>query len=76
MYKVIFQTGPYFALTNRDTFFPVVEVSTPFSFAFLLDQTSYGGAVQLPLPATLSRHLHLSVCHQTRALTGSDACGR
>ena len=38
VYKMIFQTGPYFALTNRETFFPVVEVSTPFWFAYLLHE--------------------------------------
>ena len=35
VYKMIFQTGPYFASTNRETFFPVVEVSIP-PFLFCL----------------------------------------
>ena len=54
VYKVIFQTGPYFALTNRDTFFPVVEVSSPFSFAFLLDQPPTVG------PYSFRRQPHLT----------------
>ena len=80
LYKVIFQTGPYFALTNRDTFFPVVEVSSPFWFAYLLHEPPSVGPYSFlcqPHDATFATFAFESrLCYETRALTGSDACGR